>query len=344
MRRAPTHDNAANMQYTCACTHTADLLNSSKFQTMKPEASATPLVEQNWDDLRIFLALARAGTLSGAARQLGLHHTTAYRRVLAMEQQSGVQLFERAGLGYALTQAGETLFVHAQRVEEELYAASRSLVGHDQNPSGIIRVTTVYSLLDVLLPCIESLQSECPALRVDLDVSPMARDLERREADVALRPTDGPPGKAVGRRIAHVRWAIFRKARLGRGKLQGLQPLEYSADLAQLSALVSYKRLRLGGARLSLSSVPAMREAILAGQGFGPLPCYYAECDPRLARHSPGDACDPDLATDSELWLLIHGDLRTSARIRAFIDHVAPRLVAQRALFEGAPSEASSKR
>ncbi|MEZ4228888.1 MAG: LysR family transcriptional regulator [Polyangiaceae bacterium] len=301
----------------------------------------TPLVEQNWDDLRVFLALARAGTLSGAARQLGLHHTTAYRRLLAMERESGVQLFDRTPQGYALTQAGETLLDHARRIEEELFAASRSLVGRDQNPTGTIRVTTVYSLLPVLLPCVESLQRECPALRVELDVSPMARDLERREADIALRPSDGPPDKVVGRRVAKVRWGLFRKARTSRARLTQLAPLEYSDELSHLSAVKSYEKLKLGSARLSLSSIPAMREAILAGHGFGPLPRYYADSDARLVPHAPTPSSDSELHSDSELWLLIHGDLRTSARIRAFIDHVAPRLIAQRALFEGAASGAS---
>ncbi|MCA9642723.1 MAG: LysR family transcriptional regulator [Polyangiaceae bacterium] len=304
---------------------------------MSAPLSPTPLVEQNWDDLRVFLALARAGSLSGAARELGLHHTTAYRRLLAMERASGVVLFERMPSGYALTQAGETLFAHAKRVEEELYAASRSLVGHDQNPSGTIRVTTVYSLLDVLLPCIASLQVACPALRVDLDVSPLARDLERREADVALRPTDGPPGSVVGRRVAKVAWALFRKARLGRKAIEGLQAIEYSSELTHLSVIDAFKKLKLEPARLAVSSVPAMREAILGGHGFGALPCYYADSHPGLTQHALGADCESALLpTKSELWLLIHGDLRTSARIRAFIDHVAPRLVAQRALFEGA--------
>lgn len=301
---------------------------------MTTEPAAKPLVEQNWDDLRIFLALARAGSLSGAARHLGLHHTTAYRRLSAMEHQSGTQLFDRSAGGYALTQAGETLLGHVVRIEEELFAASRALVGHDQNPSGTVRVTTVYSLLDVLLPCIESLQRECPALNVELDVSPMARDLERREADVALRPSDGPPVNVVGRRIAKVAWAIFRRAKLSKSRLERLAVLDYGDALAHVSAVQSYRKLKLGSSRLSVSSVPAMREAILGGHGFGPLPCYYAETDPKLTRHHAGDASD--IPSQSELWLLIHGDLRTSARIRAFIDHVAPRLVAQRALFEGA--------
>lgn len=299
-----------------------------------------PLVEQNWDDLRIFLALARAGSLSGAARQLGLHHTTTYRRLLAMERQSSARLFDRSGGGYALTQAGETLLGHVVRIEEELFAASRALVGHDQNPSGTVRVTTVYSLLDVLLPCIESLQRECPALKVELDVSPLARDLVRREADVALRPSEDPPVHVVGRRIAKVAWAIFRRAKLSKSRLERLPALDYGDGLAQVSAVQSYRKLRLGMSRLSVNSVPAMREAISRGHGFGPLPCYYAEGDSGLTRHHPGDFSE--LSSDSELWLLVHGDLRTSARVRAFIDHVAPRLIAQRALFEGSATPEGS--
>ncbi|MEZ4370925.1 MAG: LysR family transcriptional regulator [Polyangiaceae bacterium] len=307
---------------------------------MTAPLSPTPLVEQNWDDVRIFLALARAGSLSGAARELGLHHTTAYRRLVAMEQASGVVLFERTPVGYALTQAGETLFAHAKRVEEELYAASRSLIGHDQNPGGIIRVTTVYSLLHVLLPCIASLQGACPSLHVELDVSPLARDLERREADVALRPSDGPPSSVVGRRIAKVTWALYRKARIGHRAIAKLPAIAYSAELSHLSVVEAYKKLKLEPGRLAVSSVPAMREAVLGGHGFGPLPCYYADSHAGLTRHALSADCESaKLATSSELWMLIHGDLRTSARIRAFIDHVTPLLAAQRALFEGAPAE-----
>ena len=106
----------------------------------------------NWDDLRLFLAVARAGTLSGAAREIGVNHSTVFRRIGAFEDTLGVRLFDRLPNGYALTAAGEEMHESALRVEEEIAALDRRVTGQDLRLSGMVRITTVDMLAQGLLP------------------------------------------------------------------------------------------------------------------------------------------------------------------------------------------------
>src|SRR3546814_2348607 len=98
---------------------------------------------KNWEDLRVFLAVARAGSLSGAARTLGLNHSTVFRRIAVFEARLGVLLFERLPTGYLLTPAGEELQDGALRIEEEIASLSRKVSGQDMRLSGTVRVTTI---------------------------------------------------------------------------------------------------------------------------------------------------------------------------------------------------------
>jgi len=106
----------------------------------------------NWDDLRLFLAVAREGSLSGAARVLGITHSTVFRRIGAFEERLGVRLFERLPHGYALTPAGEEMRDSVSRIEEEIAALALKVAGQDRRPSGEIRITTTDLLAVGVLP------------------------------------------------------------------------------------------------------------------------------------------------------------------------------------------------
>ena len=158
-------------------------------------------------DLHCFLATARHRSLAGGARQLGVNHSTVFRRLNALEIALGVRLFDRSNSGYTLTLAGERLMPRAERIETELDAAMRELLGMDEQVAGCVRVTTAPELARRILPSyLPALAKEHPGLVLSLAASNEDRDLSRREADLALRATTRAPEHLVGRRVMALRW------------------------------------------------------------------------------------------------------------------------------------------
>lgn len=165
---------------------------------------------QNWDDLRYFLAVAKTGSLSGAARRLGVNHSTVFRRIGAFETQLGVRLFERLPSGYLLTQAGEEMRDGTARVEEEIASLSRKVTGQDLRLSGTVRVTTLDMLAFGLLPRhLVKFRTVYPGIEVELIVGNATLNLNQREADIALRVGNAPPDTLVGRRVGRLVFAIY---------------------------------------------------------------------------------------------------------------------------------------
>src|SRR5687767_13524946 len=117
-----------------------------------------------WDDLKLVYAIGTAGTLSGGARRLGIDHSTAFRRLGALEAQLGVRLFDRARDGYAATPAGEAIIRDAARFDEMVGALERRLAGEDLRPSGTVRVTTTDTLLGVLAPALARFRDGHPEI------------------------------------------------------------------------------------------------------------------------------------------------------------------------------------
>lgn len=273
-----------------------------------------------WDDLRIVLAIAEAGSLAGAGRQLGVSHATVFRRLDGLEERLGVRLFERLPEGYAPTPAGEDLAAAARRVETEVLEAERRVQGRDLMPSGTVRVTTTDTLYAGLLaPVLAGFRRAHPAITLEVTVSNRVHDLSRRDADVAIRPSDRPPEALVGRRLGRLRQAVYGPA--GAGQAAALA----AADWIGPDDTMGYRTLErwmagTGYAErcvLRLDSVLAMATAVRCGSGIAVLPCYLADADPGLQRL--GEPVE-------DLWLLTHADLRHTTRIRALLDHVAAAL------------------
>jgi DNA-binding transcriptional LysR family regulator len=147
----------------------------------------------DWNDLRSFLAIARQGSLQGAARTLGVNHSTVFRRLNALEARLGARLFDRSARGYALTAGGEHMLASAERVEDEILGLEHRLLGGDVRLSGTLRVTTTDTLVHgVLGPHLRAFQTAYPAIELELITGNAFFDLYKREADVALRPSRHP--------------------------------------------------------------------------------------------------------------------------------------------------------
>lgn len=271
-----------------------------------------------WDDLRTVLAIARAGSLSGASRLLKVSHATVFRRLGAMEKRLGVRLFERAARGYVPTPAGEDMTATAERMEVEWLGVQRRLAGQDFKPSGTLRVTTTDALMAGLLaPIFKLFRESYPDITLEVVISNQLFNLTKREADIAIRPTTTPPENLVGRCIGTIEQAVYGPS--GQGRLPWIGPderlgyrlLETWMASEGVAEECSYR----------VDSVMGMLAAVQAGSGQAVLPCYLADAAPGVVQISP--ALSP-LAT--ELWVLTHPDLRHTLRVRLFLELVGNTL------------------
>lgn len=295
----------------------------------------------DWDDLRVFLAIAKAGSLAGAARTLGVNHSTVFRRLNAFEERLGVRLFERLASGYALTVAGEEMQASALRVEAEVEQLDRRIAGRDLRLEGTLAVTTTDTLALLYLgPHLRAFHDAYPGIRLDLLLDVQYVNLSKRQADVAIRPTSSPPETLVGRRVAEVAVAPYaardylavRQATAGTApELRDLEWLMVDETLAHLP-LVRWAERHLDGVDVAMRSNNLAGLMAAAAHGFGAtlLPCFMGDAEPTLARLAP-----PIPEAGTALWLLTHEDLRHTARVRAFMDFMAAAIQADTARLDG---------
>lgn len=288
-----------------------------------------------WDDLVYVLEVGRAGSLSGAARALRINHSTVFRRLGSIEQRLGVRLFDRQPGGHVPTAAGEAVIRLAEQLEAELGDLERRLAGQDLRPSGTVRITTTDTLIEPLMPILAAFQATYPEILLELVPASQFFNLSKRDADVALRPSLSPPTDLYGRRVGRIAFAPYASAQYAAGMgNRGLDSAHRWLGLDDsLSHIEPHRWLRENvepeRVVLRASSFLALLEATRLGMGVAILPCYMGDGDPSLERLSlPLD----DLATD--LWLLVHNDLRGTARIRAFLDFAFEELTKLRPRIE----------
>jgi DNA-binding transcriptional LysR family regulator len=312
-------------------------------------------MSDDWNDLKLVLAVARSGGLTGAARLLAIDHSTAFRRLAAIESRLGQPLFERLPGGtYEATAVAERMVAAAERMEDEALALARDIAGRDPRLTGELRVTSSETLAHrVLVPHLAAFRRAHPGIVLELTIENRVLNLTRREADVALRPLRPKEGDLWGRKLADVAWTVYgapaylraygapaRAADLAAHALigwettaSGINAAEWLAAVAPAAAVV-YRT----------NSLINQLAAAQAGIGLAVLPCYLGDREPALSRALRKPL--PELAR--ELWIITHSDLKRTARVRAFFDVVGEGLAAERTLFEGRaadrPADARSKR
>ena len=281
----------------------------------------------DWDDLRTFLAIARHGTLSAAARALGVHQPTMGRRLAALEQRAGARLLLRTPRGYALTAAGEAILGNVERIEAEALAVERRISGRDVRLEGMVRITTVESFAaEIVMPILARLRQRHPGIEVELAAEVRNLNLTRREADVALRMARIEQADLTVRQIGVFGFGLYASAayldargtpafdHLGAGHEVILTQPELMAgpEMAWLMAT-----LPRAAPALRTNSRYGHRAAALAGLGIGCLARYLGDTVPlvRLAPPVPPPA--------RELWLAVHTDIRHMPRIRAVTEALA---------------------
>ncbi len=291
----------------------------------------------DWDDLRYFLSVAREGSLSGASRNLGVNHTTVYRRMLGLEQKQGVRLFERLNGNYALTTAGEEMRQSAEQIAEEIDGLDRRLSGRDLRLSGTIRITTTDTLAYRFLgPHFANFHAAYPGIGLEVVLDSQHLNLTRRQADIAIRPTDAPPENLIGRQVSELSFAVYGSDDYLalHGNQHDLSAHSWLGFDDSLSHLMVAKwmsdNLTEPNIILRANNFFALFSGALAGMGLAALPCFLADPEPTLHRLN-----GVEVVKGSSLWLLTHEDLRDTARIRAFMDFFYDGLVGERGVLEG---------
>jgi DNA-binding transcriptional LysR family regulator len=293
-------------------------------------------MELEWNDLTVILAICRAGSLSGAARILGHNHSTIFRKINAIEEKIGVRFFERLPDGYVMTEAGETALRYAERIEAEVHALGREVLGRDMRLQGKIRVTAPEGITLQMAP--KLIAEFCrlhPNVSIEITGGSPAVDLTRREADVAIRATSSPPDTSLGRKVCDFRFGIYSSPQyLKQNKSRPLQEQNWCLIQGTVDWLVPliWKKKPVGERQIIFSSSAslAVLNATAEGMGFTLMPCYLGDTDSRLVRVG-----EPLEALTIELWILTHPDLRHTARVKTLIAYLYPAFKKQADLFEG---------
>ena len=254
-----------------------------------------------------------------------------------LEDALGSQLFDRTADGYALSQSGEEFFVTAERVEDELFVAQRKIAGRDAGLRGAIRVSLPFAVMHGLLAAeIAAFADQYPHISLEIEVTDRFSDLAQRAADVSIRLTHEVTDDVVGRRLSRYSKAIYASP----GFLERLcEPdqkdhrnrcwLGWGGNDSDTSWVreTPYPTLPV---RHNLPTHLLQMEAAKTGMGLSMLPCFLGDQEPGL-RRVPGSV--PVL--DRSVWLLLHGDLRNMARVRAFVDFIAGSILKYQTLLDG---------
>ena len=288
----------------------------------------------NWDDMRFFLQVARAGQLTEAARALGVDHATVSRRVGALERALSARLFDRSPKGYALTEAGRALLPTAETMETASMAAAQEVGGRQHDLSGAVRIGMPEGAASHLIPqAAADLVAAHPRLQVQIVALPRTFSLSQREADFAIVVTPPAAGRLRIRKIADYRLRLYgAESLLAKGAPATTEDLRRWPLVGYVPDLIFDKGLdylgEIPGApppTVASTSLLVQAEMVAAGAGLGVLPDF-------MARERPGLA--PVLAQATEItrayWLVLHQDTAELARIRrvarAFADAMRARL------------------
>ncbi|MDX8399946.1 MAG: LysR family transcriptional regulator [Gallionellaceae bacterium] len=288
----------------------------------------------DWNDIKIFLALARNGSVRAAASKLEVSHSTVARRIDSLEEELGVRLFERLTTGFEITLTGEDVLAIAEGVENEIGKLERRVLGRDQRLEGNIRLTTVdFLATHFLMPHLAEFSRLYPEINLEVVTTYEVLDMSKREADVALRFAKKPPEHLIGKHVATLSTAAYAS-----NKYLKLNPLGegspacwigYNSELPHPKWIkeTNYPHLPARGV---FESVLIQLEAAKAGMGIGMLPCFIGDSEPSLCRLPPGL---PKPAY--ELWILTHRDVRATARLRVFTKFLATAIAGESKRLEG---------
>jgi DNA-binding transcriptional LysR family regulator len=270
----------------------------------------------DWNDFRYFLATTSSGSLSAAARSLGVEHTTVSRRIEALEGILGVRLFDRFARGWSLTAAGEALLPQARRVEEEIQCLLRQAAGAGDE-HGTVRISAPPAIASHLIaPRLAELHAQLAGIRIELGAEPVRVDLSRREADIAIRFRRPQAPDLAVRMVATIKYYLCATPEyLVSRSAEEWEFIGYDESLAETPQQEWLDAFAAGRPyAFSSNDLNSIAAAVRFGAGMAVLPDYLA-CGLII----PNINCP----VQRELWMVIHDDVRKSPRVRRTADLLA---------------------
>jgi DNA-binding transcriptional LysR family regulator len=289
----------------------------------------------NWDDLHVFLTLARAGKLTAVAKQLDVSHPTVARRVKALEDSIGARLFDRLPDRFVLTEAGEGLLADAEAMERAADSIHRRSAGLTDPAQGTVRLSANEAMTGFLASHLPRLRQNLQRVEFELTASHMLANLSRREADLLIREQVPDLASLVTRKLGRVAYAIYGHASIevspARDALRRMPWVGFDDDHTYMPGQ-SWVLELLEGAKpaIRVNNWLVLHNAVRAGAGLAVLPCYLGDIDPTLQRVGP---VLNEVWADQ--WLLVHRDLRELARVRRVMDALVTLFQEQKSLLEG---------
>lgn len=288
-------------------------------------------MELHWDDCRAVLAVVRKRTLSAAAKDIGVNYTTVARRISRAEAATGEVLFERLAEGYRATEAGHLVARHAAQMESAEHAMLRGLSGRDARLDGDLTLTAPQLLIaHCLAPVLGAFAERHPSVMLRVRAANEILDLNRREADIAIRISRNPGDSLKGLRLAEQHATGFatpeRVDQMAKDPKRPVDWLVYEKqpDLPEI-VRQSYPGSRI---RMRFDDMVAMSAAAQAGLGVVRMPMF-------LGRSLPGLVPVPDLPPQpyADIWVVAHPDVWPSAKLEAFRAVAVPFFRERRPLF-----------
>ena len=292
----------------------------------------------DWDGVRVFLAIAREGSMRAAGRALGLSQPTIARRLTAFETGFGGQpLFDRLPEGVRLNAVGEHLLLAAEDAERAMLTLERRRAAASPMLSGTVRISTGECASGFLVRCLSGATTSAPlssGITLEFVPSLQPADLTRREADLALRHQPPESGDYYVAKLGTFAVAVYRRRdETTDAWVAYTDSEEQSRGQSDEPARWVERQLEVTGMPVALRAPTLLMhvEAIRAGTGRGVIPCYIGDGHPLLQRLS---APIPELA--ATYWMIVHRDLRRAPCVRAVIDWIKALFAEQRDLIAGA--------
>ena len=291
----------------------------------------------NWDDVRIFLAVARTGQILAASKRLGLNHATLSRRLTSLEEALKTRLFIRRTNGCELTAEGEVFLASAERMETEMLAAQASLGHTDTAIAGTVRVGAPDGFgVSFLAPRMGRLIERHPALKIQLVPVPRSFSLSQREADIAITLERPEQGRLVSSKLTDYTLGLYasRDYLASRGTPCDIEALKAHPRIGYVEDLIFTASLNFSGevmrswdASFEISTAIGQTEAVRSGAGIGILHDYIARQYPELQRILP------DVSIRRAYWTTYHETARDLVRVRSVVDFLQELVGAERQIF-----------
>jgi DNA-binding transcriptional LysR family regulator len=282
--------------------------------------------KMDWDDIRVFLAIARAGTLGAAAKEAGQTQPTMGRRLRGLEASVGHNLFQRTAEGFVLTEEGTALLLHAERMEQEALSIDRLLTGQAMGITGTLRISSSdWFGAHVLTKIFSEFLAQHPQVSIELVTDSRLFSLTRREADLAFRITPFKEADIIQRKLMHMNYALYGPAGCVHPSAadgQGHAVITMDSAFSKLPDVTWLQRMLPNARALFGSNNREVQARMCAhGAGLAVLPCPLGDQTAGIERIDLGEA-----PPGRDVWFGYHRDLRRLARLRELLNLLVSRL------------------